>query len=70
MLNEKGITTYDSCELPFYDYGVAERTEMVRRAGFSNAAMHNRYDPDEPYDESKPGLIIIASRNADGTGDA
>ena len=70
MLNEKGITTYDSCELPFHDYSMAEQTEMVHRAGFSIAATHNRYDPDEPYDESKPGLIIIASRDADGAGDA
>lgn len=70
LLNRKGITTYDSCELPFYDYGVSEQTEMVHQAGFAITAMHNRYDPDEPYDKSRPGLIIVASPDADGAGDA
>ena len=64
LFKKKGITTYDSCDLPFQDYGVAEQTELVRSAGFAITAMHNRYDPDEPYDASRPGLIMIAKKDA------
>ena len=60
LFKKKGITTYDSCELPFHGYGVTRQKEIVRYAGFAITAMYNGYDPDEPYDESRPGLIVIA----------
>jgi SAM-dependent methyltransferase len=62
LLKKKGITTYESCELPFYDYGVAKQTEIVRKAGFAVAAIHNQYDPDELYDESRTGLLMIVKK--------
>jgi SAM-dependent methyltransferase len=62
LLNKKGITTYDSCRLPFHNYDVAKQSEIVRKAGFTIAAIHNRYDPDELYDESGPGLIMIVKK--------
>ena len=62
LFKKKGVITYDSCDLPFHNYGVTEQTEIVRSAGFTITAMYNTYDFDEPYDENKPGLIVIAKK--------
>ena len=62
ILTKKGITTFDSCALPFYAYDAMTHTQILRDAGFTVLTMHNRYAPDERYDPRKPGLIIIARK--------
>ncbi len=63
VLAEQGIHDYDGKALPFYYYGLVEQTSLVGAAGFEVMRLFNQYDVTQPWEETRPGLVLLVRRS-------
>lgn len=61
-LAQAEIREFDGSDLPFHFYGFNEQVELLTQVGFKIKNIFNTYASCEPFDELKPGLIMLGTK--------